>query len=272
MKETKNYRSIRGRLAFSASLLTFALACNTSPGYETYSGSTDSCATCHGDFRGPTSTKGTVFPSNNNHEMHRASTSMGTACNLCHTGTTRVPVFIATSNGTANNTGVGCSGCHMGEGLRKHHLVNGVTVCLDCHTDGPPPPETTKPPYYGTADTKVKNPANDVLASNTNENWSVGDFLGLDNDGNNLYDLADYAVGPFRLLSAQAEGNNMRVTWLTAGGRTDTVQASGVVNGTYTNASLPLSIPGVGLVTNSYVDVGGATNATRYYRLNAQVP
>ena len=52
------------------------------------------------------------------------------------------------------------------------------------------------PPYYGTAYTKARNPGNTVLAANTNENWSVGDFLGTDNDGNNLYDLADYDIGP----------------------------------------------------------------------------
>jgi hypothetical protein len=158
------------------------------------------------------------------------------------------------------------------EGLRKHHLMNGVTVCLDCHAEETPPAETVKPPYYDTADTRVKNPANDVLAANTNENWSIGDFLGLDNDGNNLYDLADYAVGPFRLLSAKPEGNDMRVSWLTARGRTtETLQAAGAVASAYTNVSPALGISGVGLVTNSYVEVGGATNAARFYRLNAQV-
>ncbi len=38
--------------------------------------------------------------------MHRASTSMATACTLCHTGSSRTPVYIATSNGTANNPGI----------------------------------------------------------------------------------------------------------------------------------------------------------------------
>lgn len=269
MKQITLYRNFGGRLVFSLILLAVAAVCNTSSAYETYTG----CSACHGDFRGPTSPKGTIFPSSNNHEMHRASTSMGTACNLCHFGTARTPVYTFKSNGTANNTGVGCTGCHVAEGLRQHHVVNGVTECLDCHTDGAPPAETVKPPYYSTADTRVKNPANDILAANTNENWSVGDFLGLDNDGNNLYDLADYAVGPFRLLSANSEGNNMRVSWLTARGRTtETLQAAKAVTGAYTNVSPALGISGVGLVTNSYVEVGGATNASRFYRLHAQVP
>jgi hypothetical protein len=121
-------------------------------------------------------------------------------------------------------------------------------------------------------DTKAKNSGNTVQVANTNENWSVGDYMGLDNDGNNLYDLADYAVGSFRILSLNREGNNMRLTWLTAGGRTNTVQAASVVSGTYSNASPALRISGVGLVTTNYLDIGGATNAARFYRLKSIVP
>jgi len=253
-----------------ASLSLIAASVPTGQAYERYQ---DGCVTCHGDFRGPTSPKGTVFPSNNNHEMHRASTSMATACNLCHVSSTdRLNPFIGSSAGTANNPGLGCSGCHVGSGLRKHHVINGVLECYDCHTAETPPAENVKPPYYGTVDTKVNNPGNPVQVANTNENWSVGDFLGLDNDGNNLYDLADYAVGPFRLLSATREGNNLRVTWLTAGGRDNTVQAAGAATGTYTNLSASIAIPGVGLVTTNYLEIGGATKPARFYRLNAVVP
>lgn len=258
----------RTALLAITSLLLAVLGNNSSQAYEDYGG----CASCHGDFRGPTSTKGTVFPGNNNHDMHRNAASMATQCNLCHSGSTRVPTFIGTSTGTVNNPGMGCSGCHEPAGLRKHHKVNG-TDCYDCHDPlETPQTENAIPPYYGTADTKVKNPANTVLTANTNENWSVGDFLGLDNDGNNLYDLADYAVGPYQLLGATREGNNLRLTWLTAGGRTNTVQAAGAVAGTYTNLSSALPIPGVGLVTTNYLDIGGATNTTRFYRLQAVVP
>lgn len=241
---------------------------NSSYAYEDYGG----CKSCHGDFRGPTSTKGTVFPNNNNHDMHRNSANMGTACNLCHTGSSRVPTFIGTSNGTANNPGLGCTGCHVASGLRAHHINNGVTECLDCHDAEPAPAENVKPPYYGTVDTKANNPGNTVQVANTNENWSVGDFLGLDNDGNNLYDLADYAIGPYRLVGVSREGDNLRITWQTAGGRTNTVQAAGEVSGAYANVSPALAIPGVGLVTTNYLDVGGATNLARFYRMKSIVP
>lgn len=259
----------RTALLAITSLLLVAAGTTNSQAYEDYGG----CKDCHGDFRGPTSTKGTVFPGNNNHDMHRNAANMATACNLCHTGdsTTRVPTFIKTSNGTANNAGLGCTGCHEPAGLRKHHKVNG-TDCYDCHDPlETPQPENTKPPYFGTVDTKAQNPGNTVLTGNTNENWSVGDFLGLDNDGNSLYDLADYAVGPYRLLSVDPEGNNLRVTWLTAGGRTNTVQAAGTVIGTYTNLSA-IAIPGVGLVTTNYLEMDGATNRMRFYRLMSVTP
>jgi hypothetical protein len=249
-----------------ASLLALGADCNTSLAYDTYSAGCKATG-CHGDFRGPTSPKGTVFPSSQNHEMHRASGSMATACNLCHTGSSRTPVYTGSSNGTANNPGLGCSGCHVGPGLREHHFNNGVTECYDCHTYETPDPENVSPPYYGTADTKVKNPGNTVRAANTNENWSVGDFLGLDNDGNNLYDAADFAVSPYRILSATKEGKNVRITWLTAGGRKDVVQASAKAGGSYSNLSSALSIPGTGVVTTNYLELNGATNASRFYRL-----
>ncbi len=255
-------------LSLALGLLLAGAAAPSAFAYQDYSG----CKSCHGDFRGPTSPKGTVFPSGQNHEMHRASTSMGTACNPCHSGTSRLPVYTGSSNGTANNPGLGCTGCHVASGLRAHHVRNGIIECLDCHVEEVPPPENVKPPYYGTADTKVNNPGNPVKVANTNENWSVGDFLGLDNDGNNLYDLADYAVGPNRLLSVTREGANLRISWQTAGGRTETVQASRSIGGSYSNVSPALVIPGVGLVNTNYLEIGGATNSSRFYRLLDTLP
>jgi len=151
-------------------------------------------------------------------------------------------------------------------------VVSGAGNCYLCHDEATPPAETVKPPYYGTADTKVDHPENTALVTNTNENWSVGDFLGLDNDGNNLYDLADYAVGPFQLLDPIQEGNDVRVTWLTAGGRNDILQGADSPAGPFTDVAAAINIPGVGLVTTNYLISGGATNSTQFYRLRAVVP
>ncbi len=253
---------------YFACVLLDAGPCINSQAYERYS----DCSSCHGAFTGSVSPQGTVFPSGDKHRMHRNSANMGTACNLCHRSDDNDDPFIGSSDGTANNPGIGCNGCHEPTGLRKHHFVTGTIVCYTCHNPVTPPAEIVKPPYYGTVDTKAKNSGNTVQVANTNENWSVGDFLGLDNDGNNLYDLADYAVGPYRIISLNREGNNMRLTWLTAGWRTNTVQAAGSASGAFVNLGSVLRISGVGLVTTNYLDIGGATNSARFYRLKSIVP
>lgn len=168
-----------------------------SSGYDRYD---QGCQTCHGSFLGSTSPQGTIFPEQNKHQMHRSSLYMATKCNLCHTGSSFGTVYLGSSTGTALNPGVGCNGCHghdyggsigaNGAGLRKHHASAGVNVCANCHTSDPIPlGENVKPTYYGTTDTKCDDPCNS--APGFKENWSVGDTIGLDNDGDLLYDGAD---------------------------------------------------------------------------------
>ncbi len=60
---------------------------------------------------------------------------------------------------------------------------------------------------------------------------------------------------------------DLRVTWRTAGGRTDSLQASRNITGSYSNVVSTLVIPGVGVVTTNYLEVGAATNTSRYYRV-----
>lgn len=157
--------------------------------YQRYN---DGCQNCHGAFTGSTSPKGTVFPGGNKHTMHNGASNMDTDCNLCHTsGDNRNP-FLKSSDGLPGITGLGCTGCHNGAGLRQHHRVTGASACSGCHASPEvAPPESTNPPYYGTTGTKANNACNPVAQANINENWSVGDFLGLDNDGDNLYDTND---------------------------------------------------------------------------------
>ncbi|MFQ5490713.1 MAG: putative metal-binding motif-containing protein [Phycisphaerae bacterium] len=162
----------------------------------------DGCQNCHGAFTSGTSPKGTVFPNNSKHDMHRSSNYMNTDCDLCHTsGDNRNP-FLASSNGTSNNPGVGCTGCHGRDyggsvgssavGLRAHHAAVGITFCGGCHPNEPTPlAEWVKPIYYGTADTRADEPCNDTGL----EDWSgadgLGDGFGSDNDGDMLYDGND---------------------------------------------------------------------------------
>ncbi len=111
------------------------------------------------------------------------------------------------------------------------------------------------PQAAGTAD-----PDGDGI-NNTNE------FLAGTNPTNSLSGL--------RITSVVRQGNGIRITWLTAGGRTNEVQATtGGVGGNYatngfTNISGNIIIPpGPGDVITNYTEATGATNGpSRYYRI-----
>ena len=262
-----NFLKMQGTLLACAVASLLMLSASSSFAFERYQ---DGCTDCHGDFTDSTSTKGSTFPLGDKHEMHNGTSYMNTECNLCHTSGDQKNPYIKSSNGTGNNSGLGCNGCHEAYGLRAHHAINGVADCVDCHdTDGTPPAENVNPPYYGTADTKVNNACNDVLASNTNENWTIGDFIGTDNDGDNLYDLADYSCGPLRMVDAVPEGNDLRVRWETAGGRTERIQATTVLTNSFSDIGSNVPIPGVGIVTQEVVIANGATGSEGFYKVRS---
>ena len=95
--------------------------------------------------------------------------------------------------------------------------------------------------------------------SNTNE------FLAGTNPTNSLSGL--------RILSVVQQTNDVVITWATAGGRTNAVQAtagdgSGGYSTNFNDISDSIIMPGSGDATTNYVDVGGATNSpSRYYRI-----
>jgi hypothetical protein len=255
-----------------AALLVTLFLGNTGHTFQRYKNNAEddgsNCSECHGDFTKSTSPKSTVFPSGNKHEMHRHSSYMNSDCGLCHSDKDSHNPYLGSSDGASNNPGLGCNGCHLAEGLRAHHAAHDVAICAFCHSsDGPPPPENTIPPYYGTADTKVDSPCNGVAVANTNENWSVGDFLGLDNDGDTLYDMADFACGPYQIVGITRNASTVTIAWETAGGRTDRLVTSPNVAGPYTNASPTLAIPGVGVVITNVVAAAGATGEKQFYRI-----
>jgi glucosylceramidase len=77
----------------------------------------------------------------------------------------------------------------------------------------------------------------------------------------------------FQILTVTPQGNDMVITWATAGVRTNAVQASsGDANGGYktnfADISGPMVITPTGDTTTNYTDSGGATNGpARYYRI-----
>jgi hypothetical protein len=102
-----------------------------------------------------------------------------------------------------------------------------------------------------------------------------------DPDGDGLDNNAEFLAGTdptssasgLRIISTKTSGNDMVVTWTTAGGRTNIVQVNaGDGSGAYTNDFTDLSgeivIAGSGDQTTNYTDSGGATNGpSRFYRV-----
>ena len=238
-------------------LLAFAmmagggLFATDSHAYQRYNGGSGTgCQTCHGAFTDSTSPKGTNFgAAGSKHDMHRSSSFMGTACGLCHVVTGDNPLMNS-SAGSGSVVGVGCTGCHNAAGLRQHHRVTGASQCSGCHASPEvPPAENTNPPYYGTSATKANNACNPVATALLNENWSVGDFEGLDNDGDNLYDTSDpdctsVTAGP--------------LTVTPAGGLT----SSGTAGGPFTPSSLSYTLTNTGTAPMNWTASNGQSWVT----------
>lgn len=171
------------------------------------------CASCHTGFPGRGDT----------HDTHVGNSNLTGNCNLCHTGSGRNNPFIMWSTGDSSpGSNYGCTGCHgrdygetiqlanshdngsstfnlnglpkiSGYGLRKQHLVKGVTRCLDCHQDVPRSfvaDEGVKPPNYLRTDVNLSDPCSSVEEDTTPELMG-DDSVGLDNDGDGRTDMAD---------------------------------------------------------------------------------
>lgn len=104
---------------------------------------------------------------------------------------------------------------------------------------------------------------------------------GADSDGDGMSNTNEFLSGTnptnslsaLRIISAVRQGDDMAVTWTTAGDHTNRVQASaGDATSGYSNnfvdISGPIGIDGSGDVMTNYVDEGGVTNRPfRYYRI-----
>jgi hypothetical protein len=101
-------------------------------------------------------------------------------------------------------------------------------------------------------------------------------LAGADPDGDGQSNLLEYLAGTdptnsavaFKILGVVATNEDVRVTWQTAGGRTNVVQSASDLSGTYANIGPNIVISGTGDTATNYLDTGAATNATaRFYRI-----
>lgn len=188
--------------------------------YQRYNGG---CQTCHGAFTSTTSTKTGNVWSANKHNVHR-SQMLSSLCDACHkTGDSNNP-YLNQSNGNADLPPIGCLGCHgnnysgvyKGAGLRKHHALKGVNTCASCHSSDPTPVgENVNPVFYGKPGVNITDAKN----SDGSENWT-SDGLGLDNDGDLLYDQND-PDGNAQLVAPNggeviATGSDVTIRWTAA--------------------------------------------------------
>lgn len=189
---------------------------NSANAYESYTASAKAyktnCAQCHGNFR----TKPYVsladgeLWSDSLHKVH-SKNMLNRDCAACH-GSSNNPVFISSSSGGNELPALSCIGCHgrtedarkdnqtgvwgeVGAGLRQHHWNSDVTICADCHgdtnpTEFSPVGEIVLPPYY--ANPGLNHPDIPISACNVSgsENFA-GSSIGLDNDGDLVYDIYD---------------------------------------------------------------------------------
>jgi hypothetical protein len=123
------------------------------------------------------------------------------------------------------------------------------------------------------------------------EQWQVDNFGSTDNpladpnadpDGDGQNNLAEFLAGTdptnsgsaLRIVSAVRQTTDVVITWATAGGHTNAVQATTGVNGSYSANFVDITtaphviVGGIGDTTTNYIDVGGATNLpSRFYRI-----
>jgi len=201
-------------LAFALVAALCLLVSAPASAFDQYSvdGTSGNCADCHGDFRAADYASAHDGKAWNTslHDGHR-TTMLSGDCSTCHFSQ-RFPVLLNSSAGGTGFAAISCAGCHSraetaaggavkGSGLRQHHFRKGVTLCGNsgCHTDANPATftvvgESVKPPYYFTPD--ASHPAKPTDPCNANGSESaLAPTVGLDNDGDLLYDVGDPDCG-----------------------------------------------------------------------------
>ena len=177
--------------------------------YDDYAGG---CDNCHGDFRDSpyiSLSDGSDW-GDSLHNVHR-NDMLGGDCSTCHAANGFSPVSLESSEGGSGLAAISCVGCHgrdedngnatttgtsqRGAGLRQHHV--GEANCSGCHDDQTgytPVGENVLPNYYANPGTGHPAMPTDSCNPSGGENFA-GTALGLDNDGDGIYDTSDSDCG-----------------------------------------------------------------------------
>lgn len=269
-------QSLYLQLTIFIAVIGLSLWSPSARGYSRYHNpaeATQGCVQCHSGFPGP-------GPLHTTHTSMRSGT-----CLICHWTSTGDDPYTYQSGGTGG-LNQGCRGCHgvnngttygWGAGLRAHHKNAGAPadsdghLCAFCHTSDPAPsPESTQPVYYTNSVVRVKTPCL-ARPAPPGEDYD-GDGKGLDNNGNLVYDENENECS-FRITAIAREGDDLRVTWQSAVGVTNFLQASsgdssGHFNTNFVALGTALVTSGSVVTVTNRLDVGGATNMpARYYRV-----
>ena len=204
---------------------------------------TGQCADCHGAFnKGPNYTSNSEGVSWNAllHDVHLNNTTITSnpngSCDNCHggTGTSGRQVDLNNSGNAKDGVNaIGCMGCHgrladnsgdgqIGDGLRAHHMGSdaylnwpggipgfGLT-CAQCHgSDTTPVSESTLPAWYASVTNELVSLTMNPCNASDEENLA-GLPQGLDNDGDQAYDAADWECS----LPGDSDGDgNSDILW-----------------------------------------------------------
>ncbi len=95
-------------------------------------------------------------------------------------------------------------------------------------------------------------------------------FFSAAQNGASDYELWNLTTAPLHIRSLQALPGGAQVFWDTLGGTTNVIQASGNVEGPYTNVSSPIAISGVTITTTNFTEPGATDGEKRFYRVVQQ--
>jgi hypothetical protein len=222
----KTYAALGGAGSILLVFLIGGLGADRTEAYEQYSVNRDAtnCRSCHGDFRSSPYTSKVDGQSwgDDLHDVHR-NTMLSGDCDVCHLSSGRTPVLLnSAAGGSGGIANLSCTGCHggsqdgtgtgtvgYGAGLRQMHWRGAVVVCANCHTDSNPANKTVagenvKPPYYANNGGHTAIPTDPCNPSPTFTENLKATTLGLDNDGNGQFDMADTACNPASAAPGEA--------------------------------------------------------------------